>query len=689
MEGAAVNERPYRRLLKYYIVLASVVYVCALVMTGAVVFKNMSDNHKAKQEQLVHSAQLFREHVDRIFGNVSWIIDTARNAYLENPTDAARLERTLTALSEREEFAFFVTITGVDGVSVASSLQTHNVDLSDRPHVRALLAPDAPPIYISQPRVSQRAGVTTISISKRIYDDEGNWLGIVIVSCDPSRIVAFLKSLSVNETGVATLVRSDGVVLARSIANSGREQRFDPGAFTTALQSDPGGQFTQTSPIDDVYRLFAFEKLKQLPLVVVVGMDYDYFDRERTEWLLLSGVWIALLALVLIGVGYLIRRFIFAEERRHEEQTAEAERLRAAELIQSAFNSGGVFVVVFDRGLSVRFANQPARELLQSLATPLNELLGQLQSSDRTSAGQFSPTTTHWVRMQDGSMRTICWSVAGAEWVGPHCLVAIGFDRTEAEHMERMLNHKARLTALGEISVGIAHEVAQPLTIINFTSRRMERDAASPQAQKEGLATIKSAATRAGRILGQIKTFAKQHEQTDDAVFDVAECVEAIELLLARQLEERGIDLRIERPDEPVFSRGDPQLVEQILLNLVLNARDALLGGERKRGGAWVSIGWRAAEDRVSIRVTDNGPGIPADQQSRVFEPFFTTKKGGTGLGLSLSFSMARQVGGSLSLEPTPSGAAFLIELPQASPADDELAELQVHAQVHAAPAAE
>ena len=68
-------------------------------------------------------------------------------------------------------------------------------------------------------------------------------------------------------------------------------------------------------------------------------------------------------------------------------------------------------------------------------------------------------------------MRTICWSVAGAEWVGPDCLVAIGFDRTEAEHMERMLNHKARLTALGEISVGIAHEVAFPgLNPLQFTN---------------------------------------------------------------------------------------------------------------------------------------------------------------------------------------------------------------------------
>lgn len=667
-----MNERPYRRLLKYYTMLASAVYVCALLMTALVVFKNMADNRAAKQEELVHSAQLFREHVDRIFGNVGWIMETARNVYLETPDDLEKLERALIALGQREEFAFFVTIAGTDGVTVASSLRTTNVDVSDRPHVRALLAPDAPPIYISQPRVGPRTGVRAINISKKIFDDTGEWRGLAIVSFDPSRIANFLKSLSINDKGVATLIRTDGAVLARSSVAADGAHRFDPDVFGMDLQSQQGGQFTLTSPIDDVQRLFAYEKLKRLPLIVVVGMDYAYFDRERTQWLLLGGLWMALLAGALIGVGYLIRKFILAEERRQSEQLAEAERLHTAELIQSAFNSAGIFVVVFDKDAAVRFANGPARELMSSLASPIEGMLDELQRSDRAAAVHFSPTTTHWVALREGAVRTICWSVASAEWVGPDCLVAIGFDRTEAEHMERMLNHKARLTALGEITVGIAHEVAQPLTIINFTSRRMERDRASPQVQEEGLATIKSAATRAGRILGQIKTFAKQYDHAEGAIFDVAECVDAIGLLLRRQLEDRGIVLRVAPPQRAVFSRGDPHLLEQILLNLVLNARDAICAAEGEGSGAWISIGWRAEGGKVTIRVADNGPGVPADQQARIFEPFFTTKKGGTGLGLPLSFSMAQQMDGSLSFTTTSEGAAFLIELAHASPVEDD-----------------
>ena len=680
-----MNEQAYGRLRKYYIALAGGVYAFALMMTIMIVFKNMADNRNAKQEELVHSAQLFREHADRIFGNVDWIMETARNSFLEVPSDKAKLEKTLVALGQHEEFAYFVTIAGTDGRSIASSLGTSEVDLSSRPHVRALMARDAPSFYISEPFVGQRPRVMAINISRKIFDDKGDWRGIVIVSFDPSRIATFLKSLSINETGVATLLRADGAVLARSAPTEGGAQKFDPALFGSAVDGRREGQFTLASPIDGVQRLFAYHRLTRLPLIVVVGFNYDYFDKERTQWLLLSALWMGLLGAALIGIGYLIHKFVLTEERRHAQQLAEAERLHTAELVESAFNSAGVFVVVFDKKLTLLFANQPARDLIESLSSPVDGLLRALEQSDRRPVAHISPATTHWVRLRDDSMRTICWSVASAEWVGPDCLACIGFDRTEAEHMERMLSQKARLTALGEISVGIAHEVAQPLTIINFTSRRMERNLASPDVQMEGLATIKSAATRAGRILGQIKTFAKQYDHVEGAIFDVADCVEAIELLTRRQLDDRGIALRIEKSRQPVYSRGDPHLLEQILLNLVLNARDALRArAPAAIDQACISIDWRASGAKVQIRVADNGPGIAPEHQPRVFEPFFTTKKGGTGLGLSLSFSMARQMGGALSLDVAEKGGVFVIDLPLAKPAEEEGVE-----QTHAASAAE
>ena len=676
-----MNERPYRRLLGYYVLFASIVYVFALVLTVAVFFKNNTVARAAKQEQLINAAHLFREHVDRIFGNVDWIMESARHTFIEAPSDHDRIERSLVALGEREEFAYFVTLTGRDGVSIASSLRSSNVDLRDRAHVHALLEPDGPDLYVSEPRTSQRVGVTSINISRKIYDDAGVWRGIVIVSFDPSRIANFLRSLSIHQTGAASLIRDDGVILARSVAPENAEARFDLSAFGAAMAEGHGEPLALTSPVDGVRRLFAFQKLTRLPLMVVVGVDDSYLDRERTQWLLLSALLMGLLGVAIVGIGFLIAKFIRHEERRQAEQMEEAERLRTAELIESAFSSAGVFVIVFDRRFHVRFANGPARELMLGLAMPIERTLNGLADGDAVEGADFSPTTTHWVQMRDGSMRTICWSLAGAEWVGPDCSVAIGFDRTEAENVERMLNQKARLTSLGEISVGLAHEVAQPLTIINFTVRRMESKADSIEAQKEGLDTIKSAALRAGRILGQIKTFARHDEPTEGAIYDIGECVDAITLLLRRQLQDRGIELQIDPPPERVFSRGDPHLLEQILLNLALNARDSIRSSGGAGGRGRITVSWRVERGMASIRIADNGPGVPVEQRARIFEPFYTTKKGGTGLGLSLSFSMSRQLGGSLSLEDASEGACFAIELPLATPAACEPSEGATDAQ--------
>ena len=152
-----MSERPYHRLLGYYVMLAGAVYICALIMTAAVVFKNMETNSAAKREQLVHATQLFREHVERIFGNVDWIIETARNAYIANPIDTARLEKTLVALGQREEFAFFVTLADTNGFSVASSLR-HEQHRPSRPRACQRAHGAGCARHLHQPAARRRCG---------------------------------------------------------------------------------------------------------------------------------------------------------------------------------------------------------------------------------------------------------------------------------------------------------------------------------------------------------------------------------------------------------------------------------------------------------------------------------------------------------------------------------------------------
>ena len=302
------------------------------------------------------------------------------------------------------------------------------------------------------------------------------WRGIVIVSFDPARMSASLKRLSINETGIATLIRSDGDG-SRALEHDARVRRclrFDPSVDEAMQQQsrhlrhrEPDRQGREAVRVREAPAPSAHGHRGNRLRVLRPGADAMAAAQRLVDGTSRHGAH---------------RNWIPDQEIRARRGNAP----RAATGRGGASARGRTHtILVQQRGRlrsrlrpeSVRaFCKRSGARIAGGPGTPLDDLLRELQKADRGAAGHFAPTTTHWVRMRDDSMRTICWSMASAEWVGPDCLVAVGFDSTDAENVERMLNQKARLTALGEIAVGIAHEVAQPLTIINFTTKRMERE---------------------------------------------------------------------------------------------------------------------------------------------------------------------------------------------------------------------
>src|SRR5262249_51717570 len=133
-----------------------------------------------------------------------------------------------------------------------------------------------------------------------------------------------------------------------------------------------------------------------------------------------------------------------------------------------------------------------------------------------------------------------------------------------------------------------------------------------------------------------------------------------------QRLRNHGITIREEYGPQPLRVRSHLNLLEQVLVNLLLNARDALQSS--RRDDKEIVISGRAEAGRVLLAVADNGPGVPADARERLFEPFFTSKPTGqgVGLGLALSFGIVREAGGTLSLLPGNGGAVFQIDLPEA-----------------------
>jgi signal transduction histidine kinase/CheY-like chemotaxis protein len=240
------------------------------------------------------------------------------------------------------------------------------------------------------------------------------------------------------------------------------------------------------------------------------------------------------------------------------------------------------------------------------------------------------------------------------------------YDVTAKREIQSKLLQTEKMAALGQLVSGIAHELNNPLTaIMGYAQLLLGHGLSLPQQSEAG--KVFQEAERARRIVKNLLYFARENKPERTRV-DLNEIVE-------RTLALRGYELRVENiVVECSLETGlpetmaDPHQLQQVVLNLLVNAEQALLG-DRGSGHVWIRTRC-AAGGRIALEVSDDGPGIAPSIASRVFDPFFTTKPAGvgTGLGLSIVYGIVQQHGGDVTLEShRGSGAKFVIELPMAS----------------------
>ncbi len=241
-------------------------------------------------------------------------------------------------------------------------------------------------------------------------------------------------------------------------------------------------------------------------------------------------------------------------------------------------------------------------------------------------------------------------------------------DRKRHEDQTRDLYHQLlqaeKMAALGTTISGVAHELNNPLaTILTWAERLAQRDL-DPQFRK-GIDTILGEAERAARIVRNLLTFARKRHTTRTMV-DMNQVVR--ETLALRAYEQRVTNITVldalAAGIPLVFA--DPHQVQQVLLNLVINAEQAMLGAHGR--GTLVVRTWQdEAGESVILEVNDDGPGVPDEVKKKIFDPFFTTKEvgKGTGLGLTVAYAIIEEHGGRLWLESEPGqGASFFVQLP-------------------------
>lgn len=361
--------------------------------------------------------------------------------------------------------------------------------------------------------------------------------------------------------------------------------------------------------------------------------------------------------------------------------TQKAIKSRIATVQQSLASVLGelrVGLAIFDNNQVLVFANAamagvwPSQKSGDLQGLPLAEVLYGLPSSGQTADIKEWLAEESWrlngdagpleLRLTDGRFYQIH---AQPLERGQTALLLHDISRLKSYQAQAV--QASKLALVGELSTSLAHEINQPLAAIQLTADNIKRhldtaDEVDKAFVANKLARVKLALERARKTIDHLRRFGRNAKE-QPAPVDLGDSINSALDLLSDQLIAAGIQVNLRLPEHKVFVMGHPIQLEQVLLNLMANARDAVSEGIDQPS---ITISLREAGGEVQCTVADNGPGVPDAIKNTIFDPFYTTKAmgRGTGLGLSVSRGIVVEFGGSLELDSSSHGATFILRFP-------------------------
>jgi len=235
-------------------------------------------------------------------------------------------------------------------------------------------------------------------------------------------------------------------------------------------------------------------------------------------------------------------------------------------------------------------------------------------------------------------------------------------DITDRDELERQLVQADKLSSIGLLAAGVAHEVNTPLAVISTYAQMLAKQISGDEQKSKLLDKIAKQTFRASEIVNSLLNFSRT-STTAYVEVDLNRVIQDTLNLIEHQLDKSAIEVKLDLSEASLAVKGNSGKLQQVFLNLFLNARDAMESGGRLSVSTWTEDGF------ARVEVADSGPGISPEHLGRIYDPFFTTKaaRKGTGLGLAVTYGIVREHGGNIKVDSRlGAGSRFQVELPLA-----------------------
>lgn len=442
-------------------------------------------------------------------------------------------------------------------------------------------------------------------------------------------------------------------------------------AATLAGQAAPGAVVAELPETPLRLNWRSLEKWRIPPERVPPGVETLF--RSPNLWQSQRTVLLSAVAAVLLQAALIAGLFVQLRRR----QRAEAGLRQAEAALRLAVDALPVAILMMNQRGAVVFANPPAEKLLgygegELAGRSADELVPERLRAGQRSAFFSASRQELAVRRKDGSEVPVEIVVNPIQSSARPLVLAAMVDlsaRQELQRKQQELEHITRVATMGEIAASLAHELSQPLAAILSNAQAGLRFLKSGHADTEEIRAILQDVAdddkRAGEVVDALRSMLRRGK-TESARLDAAAVVREVLALLHSELIAQQVEVAA-RLEPGCLILANKTQMEQVLLNLVMNAVEAMRS--QPAGERWLQIEAGCDGRTVRISVRDSGIGIPAEHRGKVFDPFWTTKTAGMGMGLAICRSIVKGCGGDIEVEPNRNGdgVTFTVTLPFAA----------------------